>query len=133
MQEVGPTTPEWLEASSKLKIKWDEVPLHLDIQVPGEAGFLVARKVWQAAIYAEFVASGAGKPFTRKDAVKWALARFPIRKNLDILQRRTDLLTEAQLAILPWATRAVLHYLEALVARSILARDGDDYKAQAAA
>ena len=133
LQEVGPTTPEWLDAASKLQIEWDEVPLHLDIQVPGEAGFLVARKVWQAAIYAEFVASGAGKPFTRKDAVKWALARFPIRKNLDILQRRTDLLTEAQLAILPWATRAVLHYLEALVARGILARDGDDYQAQAAA
>ena len=133
LQEVGPTTPEWLDAASKLQIEWDEVPLHLDVQVPGEAGFLVARKVWQAAIYAEFVASGAGKPFTRKDAVKWALARFPIRKNLDILQRRTDLLTEAQLAILPWATRAVLHYLEALVARGILARDGDDYQAQAAA
>jgi hypothetical protein len=91
---------------------------------------LVARKIWQTSNFAGFVTSGSGESLTLKDAVKWALTRFPIRKNLDILQRHTDLLTEAQLAILPWATRAVLRYLEALVARGILTRDGDDYQAQ---
>ena len=56
LDDAGPKEQAWLAAASLMNLDWDNPPHYIAIKVPGESVFLVARKVWQATLYAVFIA-----------------------------------------------------------------------------
>lgn len=94
-------------------------PEHIGIPVAGESGFVVDRRVWQAALYARFV-RGPTKTFAYTKAIRWCLQVFPCRTEFAALQKNPLLLSPELRAALPWATRAVQAYLQELVQRGVL-------------
>jgi hypothetical protein len=109
-----------------MHLDWDNPPYHIDVPVPGEDVFLVARKVWQAALYAVFIVGQVDDPnFPQRPgkvndsiplikAVWWCTRTFPIRPELDLLYKHAELLTRDQKDALPSVHDAVRAYLMAL-------------------
>ena len=124
MEIEGPKENAWQSASHILGISWDEVPAHVNIQVKGELGFLVERRVWQSAIFTTFVRSNINSTFGRGAVVEWCRTTLGRRADFAILQERKHLLPREENKALPWAPRAVRAYLRALVKLGFLASCG---------
>lgn len=128
MEADGPRVGAWISASRILGIRWDSPLDFVNIEISGESGILVDRRVWQAAIFALFVRENRSKSFSARTAIRWCLREFPMRTEFDVLQKHCHLLTPEQEAILPWASKAVSAYLRELEKRGFLKRVGDRYK-----
>lgn len=126
LDSAGPKEQTWLSAASLMNLDWDNPPYYIDVPVSGEDVFLVARKVWQAALYAVFIVGQVDDPnFPQRPgkvndsiplikAVWWCTRTFPIRPELDLLYKHTELLTPDQKEALPSVHGAVRAYLMAL-------------------
>jgi len=128
MNAEGPEIGAWISAARFLHIQWDSPPDFINIEVPNELGFLVDRRVWQAAVFAMFVKGNRNKTFSGKTAVRWCLNSFPRRTEFAVLQKHHHLLTPEQESVVPWATKAVSAYLRELVKRGFLRSVGDRYE-----
>lgn len=128
MEAEGPGTGAWLSASRALGIEWGGVPAHLNVEVQGEMGFLVERRVWQAALFVLLVRGNRNKSFTAKPAVKWCLQTFGWRPEFAVLQKNDHLLTPEEREAMPSASRAVYAYLRALEGFGFIAGKGDRYE-----
>ena len=119
----------WQSASRLLGITWDDAPAHVNIEVKGELGFLVERRVWQSAVFATFVKCNINPTFRRGAVVEWCRAALGRRTDFAILQEYKHLLPREENKSLPWAPRAVRAYLRALVKLGFLAaRGGGHYE-----
>ena len=114
----------WQSASHVLGISWDDAPAHVNIEVKGELGFLVERRVWQSAVFATFVSCNINPTFGRGAVVEWCRAALGRRTDFAILQEQKHLLPREENKALPWAPRAVRAYLRALVKLGFLASRG---------
>jgi hypothetical protein len=128
MASEGPSIGAWKTASRMLNAQWESAPDFINIEVPGESGFLVDRRVWQAAVFTMFVKGNRNKTFSGKTAVRWSLKYFPRRTEFAILQQHQHLLTTEQMAILPWASKAMSAYLRELEKRGYLRSVGGRYE-----
>ena len=124
MAAEGPGEQAWQSASRALRITWDDAPAHVNIEVKGELGFLVERRVWQSAVFATFVRCNVNPTFGRGAVVEWCRAALGRRNDFAILQERKYLLPREENKALPWAPRAVRAYLRALVKLGFLASRG---------
>ena len=124
MASEGLKQQAWQAASRVLGITWDHTPAHVNIQVKGELGFLVDRRVWQSAVFATFVRSNINPSFRRGAVVEWCRAALGARTDFAILQQNKQLLPREENKALPWAPRAVRAYLRALVKQGFLASSG---------
>ena len=79
MAAEGPYEPAWQSASRLLEITWDQAPAHVNVQVKGELGFLVDRRVWQSAVFATFVRCNVNPTFGRGAVVEWCRAALGAR------------------------------------------------------
>lgn len=121
---LAPRHPWWTQPLTQTQgMAFDHLPEHVGIPVAGESGFLVDRRVWQAALYAQFV-RGPTKTFAYTKAIRWCLQVFPCRTEFAALQKNPLLLSPELRAALPWATRAVKAYLQELVQRGVLKAKG---------
>ena len=128
MEADGPRIGAWISASRMLGIRWDSPLDFVNVEIPGESGILVDRRVWQAALFALFVRGNRSKSFSARTAIRWCLREFPRRTEFAVLQKHCHLLTPEQEAILPWASKAVSAYLRELEKRGFLKSVGDRYK-----
>ena len=124
MAAEGPYEPAWQSASRLLEITWDQAPEHVNVQVKGELGFLVERRVWQSAVFATFVKCNINPSFRRGAVVEWCRAALGARSDFALLQENKQLLPREENKALPWAPRAVRAYLRALVKQGFLASSG---------
>lgn len=113
LNQAGPNHRMWLAAAEVMNLKWDDPPNYIDIPVPGENVFLVARKVWQAAAYL-FILGNKEPIFSLKVAL-WCRSTFPVRDIIDLLAEHLELLTPSERAAMPSLHTAVHSYLTALV------------------
>ncbi len=128
MNAEGSQIGAWISAVRLLGIQWASPPYFINIEVPNESGFLVDRRVWQAAVFALFVRGNRNKTFSGKTAVQWCLNTFPRRTGFEVLQKHHHLLTSEQMSVVPWASKAVSGYLRELVKRGYLEIVGGRYK-----
>lgn len=130
MDVEGPNIAAWKSASSLLGICWEEPPVYLNIEVAGEAGFTVDRRVWQASLFAMFVRNSALKEFTGGSVATWGIQTFGRRHEFDILQKReyNHLLNPDEQWSLPFASRAVSGYLRALESFGFICGTGDSFQ-----
>ena len=124
MAATGPSEALWQSASRLLNISWDDAPAHVNVQVKGELGFLVERRVWQSAVFATFVRNNINPSFRRGAVVEWCRAALGARTDFALLQENKQLLPREENKALPWAPRAVRAYLRALVKQGFLASCG---------
>jgi hypothetical protein len=124
MTAQGPSEAAWQSASRLLGINWDDAPAHVNVQVKGELGFLVERRVWQSAVFATFVRNNINPSFRRGAVVEWCRAALGARSDFAILQENKHLLPREENKALPWAPRAIRAYLRALVKQGFLASCG---------
>lgn len=127
MEAEGPENNEWQTASKFLGIRWGDTPPYLNIEVKGEMGFPVDRRVWQAALFVKFVRS-MNKTFDPKIVARWCLQTFGYRSEFSALQENNHLLTQEEDASLPRASRAVYAYLKALEGFGFVIRKGTRYE-----
>ncbi len=120
----GPCEAAWQSASRLLGISWDDAPAHVNVQVKGELGFLVERRVWQSAVFATFVRNNINPSFRRGAVVEWCRAALGARNDFALLHEYKQLLPRDENKALPWAPRAVRAYLRALVKQGFLASCG---------
>jgi hypothetical protein len=97
-----------------MKLEWDNPPNHIDIPVPGESAFLVARKVWQAMLYMYLIANHTNDVIFSVKVAMWCRKTFPVRTDFDLLDQYPEFLTPSQKDALPSFHRAVNGYLAAL-------------------
>lgn len=128
MNAEGPEIGAWISAARFLGIQWDSPPSFINIEVPNESGFLVDRRVWQAAVFALFVKGNRNKTFASMTAVRWCLHSFPRRAEFDVLQKQRHLLTPEQEPLVPWASKAVSAYLRELERLGFLKSVGGRFK-----
>lgn len=128
MDAEGPSTGEWLSASRMLGIRWDNPPAHINVEVSGEMGFPVDRRVWQAALFALFVRGNKHKTFSIKSIARWCVQAFGWRPEFAVLHKHSRLLTPEEQRMLPSASRAVSAYLRALDGFGFIAQKGDRYE-----
>lgn len=128
MDAEGPLTGEWLSASRMLGIRWDNPPTHINVEVSGETGFPVDRRVWQAALFALFVRGNRNKTFSIKSVARWCVRIFGWRPEFAVLHKHDRLLTPEEQKVLPSASRAVSAYLRALEGFGFIAQKGDRYE-----
>ena len=128
LDSEGPSIGAWKTASRMLGVQWESAPDFINIKVPNESGFLVDRRVWQAAVFTLFVKGNRNKTFASKTAVQWCLKYFPRRTEFSILQQHQHLLTAEQMAVLPWAAKAMSAYLRELEKRGYLRSVGGRYE-----
>lgn len=128
MNAEGPSIGAWQSASRVLGIRWDAHPNFLNIEIAGEMGFLVDRRVWQAALFALFIQSNRNRSFTSKSAARWCVQNFGWRKEFLILQKYDYLLIPEEQRVLPSASRAVYAYLRVLVELGFIVRKGERYE-----
>jgi len=126
LDDAGPKEQAWIAAASLMDLDWDNPPHYIDIPVPGDGVFLVARKVWQAAVYAVFIAGQVDdsvfspRPGQVNDSIAsikvawWCLRKFSVRPEFDLLHKHIELLTPDQKDVLPSVNDAVRGYLMAL-------------------
>ena len=114
----------WQAASQVLGITWEQAPVHVNIQVKGELGFLVDRRVWQSAVFVTFVRNNINPSFRRGAVVEWCRAALGARTDFALLQENKQLLPREENKALPWAPRAVRAYLRFLVKQGFLASCG---------
>lgn len=119
--------PGWIEASRWLHIIGNEIPDHINVPVQGDFGFLVARRVWQAALCV-WIRKYPGNYFKATDAMRWCHLNFPYRDGFAILHRNAHLLDNVQRAYLPWHLNAVRLYLEMLSKKGRIRRYSDRYE-----
>ena len=81
----GPCEAAWQSASCLLGISWDDAPAHVNVQVKGELGFLVERRVWQSAVFATFVRNNINPSFRRGAVVEWCRAALGARNDFALL------------------------------------------------
>ena len=127
MNAEGPENEEWHTASKFLGIRWGNAPPYLNIEVKGEMGIPVDRRVWQAALFVKFV-RGMNKTFDPKIVARWCLQSFGYRPEFSILQKNNHLLTQEEDASLPMASRAVYAYLKALEGFGFVIHKGTRYE-----
>lgn len=114
---AGPSEKLWKSAASLLKLEWNSPPDYIDIEVPDESAFLIARKVWQAALYVYLLSQakvGSGQLYPGTIALRCVLM-FPVRSEFDVLREHRALLTESELEAIPNLITAITAYLDALV------------------
>lgn len=124
MAAAGPSEAAWQSASRLLGISWEQPPAHVNVQVKGELGFLVERRVWQSAVFATFVRNNINPSFRRGAVVEWCRAALGARNDFAILHEHKQQLPREENKALPWAPRAVRAYLRALVKQGFLASCG---------
>ena len=124
MTAQGSSEAVWQSASRLLGISWDDAPAHVNVQVKGELGFLVERRVWQSAVFATFVRNNINPSFRRGAVVEWCRAALGARSDFAVLQENKHLLPREENKALPWAPRAIRAYLRALVKQGFLASCG---------
>lgn len=132
LNEAGRKEQAWLSAAKLLSLDWDNPPNFIDIPVPGEPDIHVARKVWQATLYASLVVQarkGTGAFHSRLGPLKFSLG-LPKRHEHFVLRHHSELLTESQKDALPDATKAIVAYLDALVDLGYLKKDDIYYSFQ---
>lgn len=128
MEAEGPTIAAWQSASRMLGVKWDRLPAHLNVPVPGELGSLVERRVWQGALFALFIRCNKNKTFTARSAATWCVNTFGWRTEFAVLYKHEHLLTNEERQNLPYASKAVDAYLNALEEFGFIARKGERYE-----
>ena len=114
LNESGPKERAWLASAGMMKLEWDNPANYIDIPVPGETAFLVARKVWQATLYMYLIAGKANEAIFSVKVAMWCRNTFPVRTDFDLLDQYPEFLTPSQKAALPSLHRAVNGYLAAL-------------------
>lgn len=124
----GPGLGAWQSAARMLNIQWEATPEYLNVSVPNELGLSVARQVWQASLFALFVRGKRSKSFSGRTVQRWCMDTFGYRNGFSVLQNQRHLLTEAELAVVPWAARAVRNYLDELVKRGFLSSTDERYE-----
>ena len=124
MAAAGPSEAAWQSASRLLGISWEQAPAHVNVQVKGELGFLVERRVWQSAVFASFVRNNINPSFRRGAVVEWCRAALGARNDFALLHEHKQRLPREENKALPWAPRAVRAYLRALVKQGFLASCG---------
>jgi hypothetical protein len=129
LNEAGSRERIWLSAAKLMNLEWNNLPDYIDITVPGENAFLVARKVWQADLYAALIASKRNG-FSVARAALWSArlqAQIGFRPELALLRENIKLLTPDQKNALPNAHEAVTSYLTALVDLGYVKAEGTYY------
>lgn len=126
MESEGPSIGAWQSASRMLGVEWDAPPPHINIEVPGEMGFPVDRRVWQAAVFALFIRSNRSKSFSFRATAKWCIQTFGWRSEFAVLHRHEHLLTPHERETIPSASRAVSAYFRVLEERGFISRSGGD-------
>ena len=116
MDEAGRTHEVWLHLSKALGIDWETPPYFVNIEVPGEMGIPIDRRVWQAAVFNEFVFNYKGTYFLKEDVAKCCINTFGWRSEFSVLNKRDHrhLLTRDELEGMPFAMGAVSCYLKEL-------------------
>jgi hypothetical protein len=114
LNRTGPDERAWIASAKVLNLHWDDPPDYIDIPVPGECIFLVARKVWQTTLYMYLIAGKANEPIFSVKVALWCRSTFPIRTEFDFLGQHIELLTPSQRDALPSIHTAVTGYLTAL-------------------
>jgi hypothetical protein len=127
LEAEGPSVRAWQYAAQMLNIRWETTPEYLNVPVANELGFPVARRVWQASIFALLVQGNRNKSISGRTAQRWCLDTFGYRDGFSVLHSQRYLLTEAELAVVPWAARAVRKYLDELVNQGFLSNNGGRY------
>lgn len=125
----GPEHKVWLSAASMMKLEWSNPPNYLDIEVPGESIFLVARKVWQAGLYALILSqakNGSNSFYSRIFSLKCGLI-FPIRSGFELPREHMELLTESEKQSLPNIHTPIVAYLDALADLGYLKSESTDF------
>jgi hypothetical protein len=79
LNEAGPKGKAWLASAEVMKLEWDNPPNYINIPVPGESAFLVARKVWQATLYMYLIAGNANDVIFSVKVAMWCRKTFPVR------------------------------------------------------
>lgn len=132
LNETGPKEQAWFSATKLMKLEWDNPPDFIDIPVPGESVFLVARKVWQASLYAYIVGQakiGTDSFHLRLISIRVGLM-LPTRTEFNVLSQNVEFLTDSQKNALPSTLKPVSAYLNALVDVGYLKTDGIHYYLQ---
>lgn len=76
LNEVGPKEKAWLGSAEVLRLEWDSPPDYIDVPVPGESTFLVARKVCQATLYMYLITHSVKEVIFMVKVATWCRKRF---------------------------------------------------------
>lgn len=127
MEESGPLDTAWQSAAQDMHVNWATPPECINIWLPGELGFLVDRRVWQAFIFSYAIYSSPRHTLDPHYIRRVVFNRFPPRK--DWLEAATHwrFLTADEQNSIPSGTRAINGYLKELESRGFIKRNGGSY------
>lgn len=110
----GENEDAWQSAVADLGAQWNDPPPYINISVPGELGFVVDRRVWQAGIFITFIRRNPHKSFSSGDVVRWAYKCFERRGDFPILDKNTHLLSSDARTMYRLVSSPVTNYLQEL-------------------
>ena len=128
MAVAGQNESAWHSSSRVLNIDWGQAPACVNVEVKGEMGFHVDRRVWQSTIFSLFIRQNSNRTFSGNMVAKRCLNLFERRKEFGVLQAHKHLLTTEENQAIPWASRAVIEYLHKLEKMGFLKGVGGRYE-----